>query len=64
MHVYVYIYIYMYIGSETARTLYIADASFSAMNDVINKTRRKRRGDNFVEQPIMSKFSVQTLKKQ
>eukprot|EP00596_Hydrurales_sp_CCMP1899_P002722 CAMPEP_0119044318 /NCGR_PEP_ID=MMETSP1177-20130426/30582_1 /TAXON_ID=2985 /ORGANISM="Ochromonas sp, Strain CCMP1899" /LENGTH=271 /DNA_ID=CAMNT_0007014261 /DNA_START=511 /DNA_END=1326 /DNA_ORIENTATION=+ len=51
-------------NSETARTLYIADASFSAMNDVLNKTRRKKGGNNLVEQPIMSKFSVQTLKKQ
>jgi hypothetical protein len=49
--------------NSPSRTVYIADASFSAMNDVVNKTRRKRRGDTFVEQPIITSFSTQTLHK-
>lgn len=46
---------------STSRTVYIAEATFTAMNDVINKTRRKRRGDTFVDQPLLLDFSVQTL---
>lgn len=45
----------------TSRTVYIAEASFTAMNDVINKTRRKRRGDPFVDQPVLLDYSLQTL---
>ena len=48
-------------GVSDSQTVYIADASFTSMNDAVNKTRRKRRGDNFVDQPILTDFSVQTL---
>ena len=47
--------------STTARTVYIAESTFTAMNDVVNKTRRKRRGDNFLDQPVLVNYSVQTL---
>ena len=46
---------------STSRTVYIAEATFTAMNDVINKTRRKRRGDTFVDQPLLLDFSLQIL---
>jgi hypothetical protein len=48
-------------GAPNSQTVYIADASFTSMNDAVNKTRRKRRGDNFVDQPVLTDFSVQTL---
>jgi hypothetical protein len=48
-------------GAPDSQTVYIADASFTSMNDAVNKTRRKRRGDNFVDQPVLTDFSVQTL---
>ena len=51
-------------GEPTSRTIYVAEASFTAMNDVVNKTRRKRRGDPFVDQPILLNYSVQTLKRE
>ena len=51
------------LESPTSRTVYIAEASFTAMNDVINKTRRKRRGDPFVDQPLLLDYSLQTLLK-
>lgn len=52
------------LGSSTARTVYIASAMFTAMNDVVNKTRRKRRGDTFIDQPLLLNYSVETLKKE
>lgn len=48
-------------GASKSQTVYSADASFTSMNDAVNKTRRKRRGDNFVDQPVLTDFSVQTL---
>lgn len=48
-------------GAPNSQVVYIADASFTSMNDAVNKTRRKRRGDNFVDQPVLVDFSVQTL---
>jgi hypothetical protein len=48
-------------GAPNSQTVYIADASFTSMNDAVNKTRRKRRGDNFVDQPVLTDYSVQTL---
>ena len=49
------------LESPTSRTVYIAEASFTAMNDVINKTRRKRRGDPFVDQPVLLDYCLQSL---
>ena len=52
------------VGSSTARTVYIASATFTAMNDAVNKTRRKRRGDTFIDQPLLLSYTVETLKKE
>ena len=49
--------------SAAARTVYVAEASFTAMNDALNKTRRKRKGDTFIDQPVLLDFTVQTLRK-
>lgn len=51
-------------ASAAPRTVYVAEASFTAMNDALNKTRRKRRGDTFIDQPILLDFTVQTLHKE
>ena len=50
-------------ASAAPRTVYVAEASFTAMNDALNKTRRKRRGDTFIDQPVLLDFTVETLRK-
>jgi hypothetical protein len=50
-------------GSD-GRRLYIATAAFTAMNEAAKLSGRRKKGAPLIEQPTLTKFTVETLDRQ
>ena len=48
-------------GESVRRKVYVARVSFTSMHQAASREGRKRRGASFIDQPIITQYSVQTL---
>ena len=48
-------------GLGPGRTVYVARVSLTSMHQAASREGRKRRGASFIDQPIITQYSVQTL---